>query len=419
MSTTLLLLLPARPRLRSHGRGAEAPARSEAPEYDYIVSTDGEHISAQGRATASELPSADQIIAVPAESDLSWHRVTLPRAGRQRLRAALAGMLEETLLDDPESLHFAVEPEASGGDEAWVCAVHKAWVLDQLSQLDQAQVFVDRLSPAAWPEQPPCGHFYADGVGDGDEPAGIGLRWSHPEGAASLCIDGGLTRKLFPPTLVQASRWTATPAAAAAAERWLGTAVQVQSPEQRALRAARSPWNLRQFELAPRTRGIRALRLFWRGLMAKPWRPVRWGVGALIVLQLLALNIAAFQQRRELQAKRDALSQILTATFPKVRAVLDAPLQMRREIEQLRAAAGRAGDDDLEALLSAAATAWPADRGPVEALSFEPGRLSLAANGWNDNQIQQLRSLLQSEGWQLEQGEGKLTLSRAKPAAGR
>jgi general secretion pathway protein L len=49
-------------------------------------------------------------------------------------------------------------------------------------------------------------------------------------------------------------------ARAAAAEQWLGTSVNVMPPAQRLLQAARTLWNLRQFELARRNRGLRALR---------------------------------------------------------------------------------------------------------------------------------------------------------------
>lgn len=413
MSSTLLLLLPARPRLRSQGRSPAAPTRQDAPEFDYVFSSDGEHLSAQGRCSAAELPRADQILAVPAESDLSWHRLLLPKASGLRLRAALAGLLEEALLDDPEALHFAVEPEANGGEEAWVCATHKGWLQEQLSQLEQAQVFVDRVSPMAWPEHPPRGHFSA-AAEDSEDGHGLRLLWSHAGGSAELCADGGLSRKLFTPELIQATQWTASPAAATAAERWLGANVQILSPQQRALRAVQSPWNLRQFELAPRTRGLRALRMLWRTFMTKPWRPVRWGLSALLVLQLLALNIAAWQQQHELKLKRQQMDQLLTSSFPKVRAILDAPAQMRRETEALRLLAGRAGDEDLEALLAAFASAWPADRGPIDALSFESGRLSLPSAGWSEAQLQSLRSLLQSEGWQLETSDGRMSLSRAK-----
>ena len=49
---------------------------------------------------------------------LSWHQVTLPQgsmSGAVRLRSVLNGLLEDRLLDDPESLHFALEPGARVG----------------------------------------------------------------------------------------------------------------------------------------------------------------------------------------------------------------------------------------------------------------------------------------------------------------
>ena len=65
---------------------------------------------------------------------------------------------------------------------------------------------------------------------------------------------------------------------------------------------------------------------------------------------------------------------------------------MQRETQTLRTLAGKAGDSDLEPMLQAAAAAWPGERPPVENLRFEPGKLTLAANGWSDAQIEQFRS---------------------------
>ena len=91
---------------------------------------------------------------------------------------------------------------------------------------------------------------------------------------------------------------------------------------------------------------------------------MRSGLAALLLLQLVGLNAWAWQQRQALAAARLAQEQLLRSTFPQVRAVLDAPLQMQRETEALRAAAGRAGDDDLEALLGAAAVGLARRPGP-------------------------------------------------------
>lgn len=410
--TTLLLFLPPRTHLRAQGRPAavtDSPAGGElGHEFSYLLTPDGVAITSEGRLPAARLPAADTVIAIPSESDVAWRRVALPRAGRQ-MRSALAGLLEDALLDDPESLHFAIEPEALGGDTAWVAIMSRASVSEALRQLEAAHVVVDRIAPLAWPDLPPRGHFYETGK----DQSPVALRWSHPEGVANLPLEGELARQLFPATLVQSAQWTATPAAAAQAERWLGTAVTLITPQQRALAAIEGPWDLGQFELAPRTRGIRALRRIYRGLMRRAWRPVRWGLAGLVAVQLIGLNLTALQQSQQLKQRRAALEATLTSTYPNVRAILDAPVQMRRETEVLRASAGRAGEQDLESLLAAAATAWPADRGPVDALSFEPGRLVLSASGWSEPQIQQFRSQLRSEGWQLDTSEGRMTLSRA------
>lgn len=403
--STLLLFLPSRKRLRALGQAASEPAPA-LREYDWALTPDGRQIDSEGRCAAAALPPADSVIAVVAESDISWRRIELPRAGRQ-MRAALAGKLEESLLDDPEALHFAVEPDAVGGDTAWVAALSRAWLADHLAQFDAAHVFVDRVAPLAWPDELARGHFFEAGT------ASIALRWSHADGVATLPLQGGLARQFFPPGLVHAAQWTATPGVASGAERWLGTTVSVQTPAQRALAVIDNAWDLRQFDLAPRARGMRALRFVSRDLMRKPWQPVRWGVAALLIVQLLGLNLWAWRQNREVAERRAAVTATLTTAFPQVRAVLDAPIQMQKQLDLLRVSAGSIGEQDLEALLGAAASAWPADRPPADALAFEPGRLTVPAQGWSQPQIDNFRAQLQSAGWQLDASEGKLTVGRA------
>ena len=158
-----------------------------------------------------------------------------------------------------------------------------------------------------------------------------------------------------------------------------------------------------------------------RCLGASPnWRPARWGLAALVAIQLLGLNIAAWQQRRTLESKRDAMAELLRVAHPQVRAVLDAPAQMQRETDALRAAAGRAGEEDLESALQAAASVWPQQQ-PVQTLGYEGGRLTLAAPAWTEPQIARFRDAVQPAGWRVEAADGRLTMSRppagAAPAA--
>lgn len=162
-----------------------------------------------------------------------------------------------------------------------------------------------------------------------------------------------------------------------------------------------------------------AVRDALRGLRTPAWRPARYGIAALVLTQLLGLNLWAWHLRSTLDAKREKQVALLQSTFPHVRAVLDAPLQMQREVALLRAAAGQPDASDLEPLLRAAAAAWPADLAAVESIRFEPGRLTLAASSWDAGRIEQFRAQLQPMGLRLDVADGRLVLSRAAAGGGR
>ena len=417
----LVVLIPPRARLHAHSPGGAERTESRAGhEYDYVTSPDGLLVHKTGRCAASLLPSATSVVAVLADNDVSWHRITLPKAPSARMRAALDGVLEEALLDDADAVHLALAPQPAPGQKTWVAAVDRRWLREELAALEKANVFIDRVVPMSWPDDPPIGHFDETG-GDGNGPAqGVGLTWSHSGGVVTLRLEGGLARALLPADVPATTRWSASPPAATAAERWLGARVNVLPTSHRALQAARSLWNLRQFDLARRTRGARAIRDTLRQVFSPAWRPVRVGVVALIAVQVLGLNIWAWQQRSALDAKRAAISGLVKATFPGVSEfdiARDVNAVVQRETTALRTMAGKPGDADLEPLLLAAASAWPSDRPPVENLRFEPGKLTLSANGWNATQIEQFRSLLRPGGWTVEATEGRLILSRVKAAS--
>jgi general secretion pathway protein L len=405
--SVLVVLVPPRARLSAHTSDAVAEEG-----YAYMLSDDGLQVSAQGRAAPALWPRADSVVAVLADGDVSWQRLTLPKAPASRLRAALGGLLEEQLLEEDESVHLAVAPGGTAGAPTWIAVADKAWLRGVLDEIERAGPVVDRVVPSAWPGDTPTGHFFAATAA----PAGIGdvmLSHADEQGLVLLRLQGSLARTLQPRFTAAAARWTATPAVAAPAERWLGASVNLLGEGERALQAARSLWNLRQFDLAPRRRGTRALGDAWRHLRSPVWRPVRLGLAALLALQVLGLNAYAWQQRQAVAERRQAQEALLRGTFPGVRAVLDAPLQMQRETETLRAAAGRAGQDDLEALLGAAAAAWPEGLGPLHTVRFEPGRLSFSAPGWTESQLQQFRERLRASGLAVESAEGRVTLRRA------
>ena len=381
------------------------------PEFEFVFSADGRSATRNGYAAPLALPKADEVVLVLADGDVSWHRIDIPKAPPARLRAALAGAMEELLLDDDDVQHLALAADAAPGQRGWVAVVHKPWLTSALALLDGAGRPVDRVLPSLSPAPAARGHFFVthDGV-DG----GMALALGGADGVACLRL-GGLARALLPAAsdiAHDATEYTATPAAAAVAERWLGAPVQMLGAAERALQAARAPGNLRQFDLARRSRGLRALLDALRGLRSPEWRLVRWGLAALVAVQLVGLNAWAWQQRQALDERKLAMNALLRESFPSVRAVLDAPVQMQRETDRLRAAAGRPGDADLEVLLAAAAAAWPDNQGPVQALQFEAGRLVLSAPGWGEAELAQMRARLRSAGFGAELVDGRITVAR-------
>ena len=409
----LVIQLPPRNRLHARPSGSDATDGWRLPqEWSFVLSPDGLTVAQSGQAAPALLPRADSVVLVLAEADVGWHRVAVPRAPAGRMRSALAGLMEEALLDDEDALHFALAPDAAPGREGWVAVTHRPWLAAALAALEGAGRTVERVVPASQPLAAPAdgarGHFFtAEGGGE----ATPWLTLASADGVVCLRLAGGLARALLP-AAAGAVRWTATPAAAAAAEQWLGAPVPLLGDAERMLEAARGAANLRQFDLAARHRGSRVLRAGARRLLSREWRPVRVGLVALAVLNLAGLNAYAWQQREAVAARRQAMVDLLRATHPGVRAVLDAPVQMQRETERLRAASGRAGDADLEVLLAAAAAAWPDGQGPVQTLRFEAGQLTLAVPGWAEAQQQQFSERLRGAGFAAEFAEGRLTVTR-------
>ena len=81
---------------------------------------------------------------------------------------------------------------------------------------------------------------------------------------------------------------------------------------------------------------------------APTWKPVRWGLVALVALQVLGLNALAWRESSALNAQQASLQNILKTTFPSVTLVIDAPLQMQREVDVLQQKSGAASSTDFE-----------------------------------------------------------------------
>jgi general secretion pathway protein L len=391
--------------------GMDTALASVPSQWSWVKTDNGLTVQLQGRSKPADMPPAEAVVAVLSEADVSWHRVQIPKAPANKMRAALLGSLEEHVLTEPEQLHVAMAPDANPGEKAWVAVVDKDWLKQLLSQLERQGLMVDRVVPSLWPGERSVGYFYdAAPPGGKSEPA---LAIADVNGIACMPLTGSLARSLLPSGAVAATSWHAVSSVASAAERWLGESVTPRSHAEQLIWSARSTWNLRQFDLVPRRRGSMALRDLMRRFMRPTWRPVRWGLAALAATSVLGLNVRAWTAEQAIDERRKAQAQLLQQAHPQVRSIVNAPLQMERETDLLRALAGKPGGGDLETLLALASGAWPESQGPMQSMRFFTGQLSLATNPWTPEELRQFTERLKPTGWTVSSQNGRITLVRS------
>ena len=356
---------------------------SPATAYDYALTPDGRTLTSHAAVPAALLPSEErggEVLAVLPASQMSWHSIELPKgigAGSPRLRAILENLLEDRLLDEPGQLHLALAPGAVSGAPVWVAACDRAWLRGHLQALEASGKPVARIVPEFAPE---TGALQLHVVGEADQPfmvltgQTVGGVMRLPLGSAGLA----LVQQIPQLADIEAGEELLTlaePAVAALAEQLLQHKVSLLTRQQRWLDASRSPWDLAQFDFTntSRTRTVKRLSSVGREIWQAPgWRPARWGAAVLLLANLLGLNAWAWKEQSALQARRKAIETTLTQTFPQVRVVVDAPLQMEREVAALRQATGAASGRDLEAILAALGAATPAEKS-ASAIEFSAG----------------------------------------------
>lgn len=382
-----------------------------ATEFAYAVTNDGVHVSRQGAAQPSVLPmptqAGSEVVAVVPVSKLSWHRIDLPKGVGPRspkLRAVLEGLLEDRLLDEPETLHFALQPQARAESAAWVATCDREWLRGALQVLETSGRPVTRIVPEFAPQERSALHA----MGDPEDAVLVAVT---PEGVTPLPL--GASALTLLPSLPEDTALVSEPAVAALAEQVLQHTPVLQQSAERWVGAAQSDWDLAQFDLSSsgRARTIKKLGALWGDVVASPqWRPARWGAVLLVVLNLVGLNAWAWRERSVLDTKREAMRRSLTETFPNVKVVVDAPVQMEREVAALRQATGGTSGRDLEAMLAALAASLPPQR-VAAGLDYANGELRVRGLGLGADEARNVAAAMKARGYNAAMAGDVLTVT--------
>jgi general secretion pathway protein L len=377
-----------------------APHAGNTAAWDMVHSNTPHSVQRTAAVPTCTHGAGDTVLIVPAAA-LSWHRVTLHpgllrREGQAKqeakLKTVLEGLLEDQLLDEPPALHLALQATSNATGPWWVAACQRAWLGEQVRLLREAGHTVRGIVPEWAPapaDAPPTLWL------TGDEESACWV-WTDETGVHQRSAEWAAS-VLAQPALAAAPLY-AEAGCAQRAEHLTHREVTVQHRADRLRSAAQAPWSLSQGEFASRNpwlqRSVESLQGLWQ---APAWRPARWALGVLAVVQLAGLNAQAWQARQALAEQRQAIQSVLTTTFPSTTVVVDAPLQMQRAVEALGQASGQTKARDLERLLESFGHVAGAESTP-SAMEYIAGELRVTPPGGMQEPTAALRDGLQARG---------------------
>jgi general secretion pathway protein L len=408
---TVLMLIIALPHTSAHA----------ATGYAHVHS-DGHSVTRSATGAAATLSAhAGEVVAVVPHSRLSWLTVQLPPASHgPRLTNVLHGLLEDRLLDDPQQLHLVLPPNSQAlartGGTTWVAVCDKTWLRDALAPLQAAGLTVQRLVPELQPTDTPALHV----MGEPDQSVSV---LTQPEGVSVMPTNAASWRAFQalndanPDTQSDtALHIYAEPAMVARVQSLLQRQPVLQSAAQRWVAASQSAWDLAQGEWAQgRSQRLqRGLQSAWQTLAHAPsWRAVRVGVAALAVLQIVGLNALAWREKSALDQQQLALQRILKTSFPAVSLVIDAPLQMQREVDALQQKSGHVSRTDLEPMLATLAAVLPTGQVPTQ-LHFANASLRVQGLTLDDKASQSAQAALKAKHLSLRQDSNNTWVLQAE-----
>jgi general secretion pathway protein L len=333
---------------------------------------------ADGVARLAEIPRAEETVVVVPVARVAFARAALPRGPAARLARLAPFAIEDAIVSAPEQVHCAVLDDGAGGDERLIAVLERDWLASALAELASFGIEPDRaivesalvaggegLWTVVWSGD---GGFAAlggleaialDASVDGRPPLGLALALDERRRAGSgprgvrVLVAGAAD----PP---DTAKWTAAlQVPVAIAGKWL--------PEESDARAA---------ACANLLSGARAGGWAADGWLARLKPAAALGAALLAAHVLVTLGDWA-RLAYEARSLRNAMEAEFRNAFPEAVAVVDPALQMRRNVADLRRAAGEPDVTDLVPLLARLAPALAAADARPQRLRYERGELEL------------------------------------------
>ncbi len=293
----------------------------------------------EGEGALASTPLAERIVAAVPATRIVFIETALPPVGDAKRDALLRYAIEDKLTIDPATVHAVVLGRAQSGDtgppQYIVAAIDRNWLraaLDWLASAGRApQIVVTQteaidVNAGEWRVVLDAAHATAkraDGFAYSFDLDASGA----PPFALSLALREAAAQARAPTALALSGEGELA-ALAAGWQAALGLPVRVVQTAGTVARPKTTPSaNLLQGEFAPagnRSEWLTAL------------RPALAILALIVLAQWLFTTADWWRLERKRKAVQAANEQIFRAAFPQAQTIVDAPLQMQRNVEALR-----------------------------------------------------------------------------------
>lgn len=416
MSTLIVQLPPRDPAVPSQ--------EWRLPDLPFLLLDKRGRTMRAGKAALAHLPHAGTTVLLVAARDLLMVSAKVPPLKGPRLRQILPNVIEEQLIQDPQTCHVALDPAPAAAGRRMLAVVDRGWfrfLYDTFTDAGHRGLRAVPLArclpaPAEVPREPellPDAAAAPPATAPANAAAALaavpvvvlllgtvvptdpGLSLDQPLDAAAPRVELALVRgahaeglavpvEAVAPTLealvgtapltllrltdVPGETSGAAPAYAVLAGRLQAEPLPFETLARNALGCR---FDLCQFEFSAQ------FLKFGRDTLRR-WRlPI--GLAALCLLvAIVGENIQWLTLAHQRDALNGQMTELLLSTFPKTTVVLDAPTQMSHQLEQLRTAAGELSPDDFLSLaVGLAASLGPVPGSALAALDYQQRALAV------------------------------------------
>lgn len=361
-----------------------------------------------GADPLAALPKGHECIAIVAPDRVLSVRAKLPPGSRRRWQTALPFVAEEYTLPDPEDNHVVPGPALAEGrmmlavvDKAWLKRIIEACRTANLSLRRMVpETFLLALTPGTWVlVWDGSNGFVRTGSASGmaldsgdahAAPLALQLSLNAAQNNSPPSSPGKIEVR-FPQHVPEAQRilpqWNNLPTALSSGPAWDWRRAPIPA----------DTLNLLWGDFAPRAK----ISEWWPKL-----RPAALILLAALGVEAVGTNIEWAMLANEKKVLTQDMERSFRTAFGEAGTLVNAPLQMQRNLAELRHSAGLPDDGDFVPLLDATASTLAAlPAGSVRGLHYESGRLDVDIKLGRGSDFQDLRQRLKNKGIGVQIGD--------------